>query len=106
MSSASPWHHLYNTTRWVKGRRQHLSKHPLCEYCRRRGLVAAAAVVDHKIPHKGDERLFFDPANWQSLCKTCHDQVKQAEEHGRFVLGAGVDGQPLDPQHPWNSANN
>lgn len=101
--SRNPWHHLYVTTRWVKGRLRHLARHPLCVYCRLRGIVKTATVVDHKVPHKGNERLFFDESNWQSLCKACHDSVKQAEEHGRLVLGAGADGQPLDPRHPWNA---
>ena len=103
MSSESAWHYLYNTARWIKGRRRFLDKHPLCLYCQRRGLVRAATIVDHVIPHKGDERLFFDESNWQPLCKTCHDQVKQAEEHGRMVLGADADGVPLDPRHPWHT---
>lgn len=102
MASESPWRHRYNTARWIKRRLVHLSAHPLCEYCRRRGIVRAATVVDHKTPHKGDERLFFDESNWQSLCKDCHDSVKRAEEHGRLTLGADADGQPLDPSHPWH----
>lgn len=102
MSSSSPWRYLYNTTRWKKCRLAFLAAHPLCAYCQARGLVTAATIVDHIKPHKGDEKLFFKEANWQALCKTCHDSVKQAEEHGRLVLGAGTDGEPLDPRHPWN----
>ena len=102
MSSSSPWHHLYNTTVWVKGRRQYLAQHPLCVYCERRGRVTAAKVVDHKKPHKGDIQLFYDRTNWQGLCINCHDSVKKAEEHGRMILGCGADGQPLDSNHPWN----
>jgi 5-methylcytosine-specific restriction protein A len=104
VSSSSPWHHLYNTRRWVNGRRHHLAEHPLCKYCELQGFVVEARVVDHIKPHKGDEQLFFDPSNWQSLCKDCHDRVKQNEELGRYVLGAGVDGQPIDPRHPWNAS--
>jgi 5-methylcytosine-specific restriction protein A len=103
MSSSSPWRYLYNSTRWIKGRLLHLAKHPLCEYCKKRGIVKAAKVVDHKTPHRGDEQLFFDESNWQSLCKECHDSVKQAEEHGRLVLGTDADGNPIDVNHPWNT---
>lgn len=99
----SAWHHLYLTQRWVKGRLLYLARHPLCAYCEARGLVKAATVVDHKVPHKGDERLFFDESNWQGLCEDCHNSVKQAEEHGRLLLGAGADGQPIDSKHPWNA---
>jgi 5-methylcytosine-specific restriction protein A len=31
-------------------------------------------VVDHIIPHRGDQYLFWDQENWQALCKDCHDR--------------------------------
>ena len=37
-------------------------------------------VADHKIPHRGDPALFWDEGNLWTLCKDCHDRVKQAEE--------------------------
>lgn len=39
--------------------------------------VTPAEVVDHITPHKGDESLFFDPNNLQSLCKSHHDREKK-----------------------------
>ncbi len=42
-----------------------------------------ADVVDHIIPHKGDQSLFWDSSNWQPLCKHHHDQ-KTAREDGGF----------------------
>ena len=36
--------------------------------------VVLATVVDHIIPHRGDQRLFWDQTNWESLCKECHDK--------------------------------
>jgi 5-methylcytosine-specific restriction protein A len=65
---------------WQKARLVHLAAHPLCVYCDRAGLVVAAAVVDHKVAHKGDPSLFWDQSNWESLCKTCHNSTKQREE--------------------------
>ncbi|WP_288659528.1 MULTISPECIES: HNH endonuclease [Pseudomonas] len=66
--------------KWQQARLQHLREHPLCVYCERLGRVTAASVVDHKTPHRGDMTLFWDRANWQSLCKPCHDSVKKQEE--------------------------
>ncbi|MFV3289133.1 HNH endonuclease [Pseudomonas sp. NY11955] len=66
--------------RWQKAREQYLSDNPLCAYCERNGRTAAAGVVDHIVAHRGDMVLFWDQTNWQSLCKPCHDSVKQAEE--------------------------
>ena len=31
-------------------------------------------LLDHIIPHRGDQRLFWDQTNWESLCKGCHDK--------------------------------
>jgi len=42
--------------------------------CERKGHVIPATVVDHIIPHRGDETLFWDESNWQALCKKCHDR--------------------------------
>ncbi len=58
--------------------------------------VVLATVVDHKIPHKGDETLFWDRKNWQSLCKPHHDGTKQAmERSGKPRLEFGPDGEPI-----------
>lgn len=65
---------------WQKARLVHLGANPLCVYCDRAGLVVAASVVNHIIAHNGDQTLFWARSNWQSLCKTCHDSVKQREE--------------------------
>lgn len=66
--------------RWQQARERFLSAHPLCCYCTREGRVGAATVVDHREPHRGDQRLFWDETNWQSLCKTHHDSDKRREE--------------------------
>jgi 5-methylcytosine-specific restriction protein A len=47
-----------------------------------KGKVVGATVVDHIIPHKGDMGLFWDKANWQSLCKPCHDSKTRLEDGG------------------------
>lgn len=70
-------------SRWQKARRTFLAKHPLCVQCEGEGRITAANVVDHRIPHKGDQRLFWDTSNWQSLCKPHHDS-KTAREDGGF----------------------
>jgi hypothetical protein len=93
---------LYDTTRWRVAARRFLSDRPLCVYCGRMGRTRAATVVDHVTPHKGDRSLFWDRANWQPLCKPCHDSVKAREERGGNLIGCDVSGIPLDPAHHWN----
>ena len=70
--------------KWRKARDAYLAdpKNALCVMCLKRGKVTAATVVDHIVPHKGNDRLFWDRDNWQSLCKRCHDSDKQKEERG------------------------
>lgn len=50
------------------------------------GRVAATEVVDHIIPHKGDQSLMWDPANWQPACTMHHNVVKQRLE-GLYLQG-------------------
>ena len=59
---------------WRRARKAFLQKHPLCVECGKAGKLTPATVVDHIIPHRGDQRLFWDEHNWQALCKSCHDQ--------------------------------
>lgn len=56
------------------------AKHPLCLGCSAVGRVAATEVVDHIVPHKGDDALFWAEANWQPSCAWHHDVVKQRLE--------------------------
>lgn len=85
MASNSQWHNLYNTKRWYRLRYHQLQKQPLCEFHLKRNQIVSASIVDHVTPHKGDDSLFHDPDNLQSLCKRCHDSVKQRMEKGGMV---------------------
>lgn len=70
-------------SRWQKARETFLNRFPLCRECNRSGRIRLARIVDHVIPHRGDQELFWDTSNWQPLCKTCHDR-KTASEDGGF----------------------
>lgn len=101
---ARPWSRLYSTARWKRLRARQLASEPLCCMCGELGRVTEATVADHKVPHKGDEVLFFNARNLQSLCKTHHDSSKAKQEaRGVEAIGCGQSGQPLDPKHHWNS---
>ena len=73
--------------RWRKARKRFLIANPLCREHEKGGEVVAANEVDHIIPHKGDDDLFWDEDNWQSLCNTCHAS-KTAREDGGWGRGA------------------
>lgn len=71
------------TSKWRKARLLFLMDHPFCVECQKRGILKAATDVDHIIPHKGDQELFWDESNWQPLCHECHSR-KTASEDGGF----------------------
>lgn len=109
---------LYKSARWRKGRLAHLAREPLCRICRQRGVLNDGSltaggepqtdprrrflVVDHIVPHRGDMVLFWDAMNWQTLCPDHHDITKQREEVRGFSNARGLDGWPIDPNHPAN----
>lgn len=81
----APWRKWYNTQRWRDLRRMVLVRDGYkCRQtgalCTGRGNDAFAPVVDHIRPHRGDEALFWDPDNLQTVTKRWHDTVKQAQE--------------------------
>jgi 5-methylcytosine-specific restriction endonuclease McrA len=96
MANNSAWHKLYQRARWRSLRQAQLSIQPLCEFCLITEDVTSADVVDHRKPHKGDLKLFYDPDNLQSLCKHHHDSAKQMMERGKKVVTYGVDGYPIE----------
>ena len=87
--------------RWARARADFLASSPLCAYCLRQGRMTVAEVVDHIRPHKGDEALFWNPANWQSLCASCHETAKKhIERGGDSVIAWGADGWPIETDYP------
>jgi len=75
------------------------------------GCGRVADVVDHRIPHKGDMRLFWDRSNWQPMHRRCNSR-KAVLREGAFgnapsnrsygSPGCKPDGSPRDPSHWWN----
>jgi hypothetical protein len=82
---------LYHTGRWLRLRRLFLMANPLCEVCRRDGLIAAGVVVDQRDGHQHADWLarFWDQDRWQSLCNACHlkKSARELAEWNRAVGG-------------------
>ena len=72
---------LYHTSRWTRLSASWRAMHPLCEECKRQGVIKAAQVVDHITPWPvcGVDG-FYDPANLQSLCEACNHQKGQSDK--------------------------
>jgi 5-methylcytosine-specific restriction endonuclease McrA len=92
------------TARWRRESAEFLRLNPMCAPCMRAGRRTKASVVHHKRPHRGNQRLFWDRANWEGRCTTCHADAQGPEATGRVETyrGAASDGIPLDPEHRWN----
>jgi 5-methylcytosine-specific restriction protein A len=92
---------LYSSARWRRIRAHQLGEHPLCAYCLGKGVVVPATICDHVTPHGGDINKFWT-GKLQSLCKNCHDVGKRFVEQRGYRPDCGLDGYPLDPNHPFN----
>ena len=75
---------LRSTARYQRARAAFLAANPLCMECERRGIVTAAAELDHVEPvHLGG--AFWDSENWAALCRDCHRTKTEAERRGPRV---------------------
>ncbi len=72
---------LINTARWLRLRRDTLTKHPICQDCEAAGYVTPATEVHHVKPvedavnYREKVRLMYDPHNLRALCHACHVQT-------------------------------
>lgn len=71
---------LYHTARWTRLSASFRSTHPLCEECRKNGVVKAATCVDHIIPYPICKDFFFDRSNLQALCDECNHTKGQHDK--------------------------
>lgn len=88
--------------KWQAAREEFLAENPWCALCAKRGVRTRATLVNHKIPHRGDRKLFWRRSNWESSCKPCHDGPIQSFERTGVMRGCNEDGIPLDEGHHWN----
>lgn len=94
--------HMYDSRLWIALRSATLNAQPLCQPCKRRGVIMAANTVHHTTPHRGDWGIFLDSTRLESCCARCHSSdIQQAEVRG-YGARIGHDGYPLDPRHPFN----
>jgi 5-methylcytosine-specific restriction protein A len=83
-STKEPWRARYQSARWKRLRLRIFARDLFtCTECHRMDADTSRLICDHITPHKGDEVMFWDEANLQTMCKPCHDTVKQRMERGR-----------------------
>ena len=78
----------YKTSRWHKLREQVLLRDAFT--CKQTGILCIgkypadnSPVVDHIKPHHGDDQLFWDIENLQTVSKAYHDSEKQKQERAQ-----------------------
>ena len=76
-TEVKPW---YRSARWSALRLAVLQDEPFCRVCLTLGLRVVAVDVDHIQKHGGDPVLFWDRANLQGLCKSCHTKKTRRGE--------------------------
>jgi 5-methylcytosine-specific restriction enzyme A len=99
----SPHDRWYHSKKWRRRSRTFLKHNPWCVICLKEGEHQVATICDHVQPHNGDEVAFWC-GEVQALCKLHHDGSKQREECLGYSTKIGLDGWPVDPQHPANTS--
>ncbi len=89
-----------NGAAWRRLRAAVLADEPLCRICKALGVLVPATDVDHIGNDPTDNRR----EALQALCHRHHSQKTQQDMGKRVRMGCDADGQPLDPDHPWNRA--
>jgi 5-methylcytosine-specific restriction enzyme A len=84
-NDAAPWRAWYRTRRWADMRVAVFARDGFI--CQRTGQVVMgkhpapdSPVANHKRPHRGNPALFWDMNNIETVAKSVHDSLIQAEE--------------------------
>lgn len=87
MAKDRDYQKLINTTKWLRLRRDILTKQSICQRCQAEGRLTAATEVHHVRPVEEAVTLaekrqrMYDPTNLRALCHDCH--VRTHTEAGR-----------------------
>lgn len=104
------YQHLYKSKRWKLLRQETFKRDNYT--CQRTGELCSGTypepnspTANHKIPHKGDTKLFFSPANLETVTKAVHDSMVQSKERGGtgHLKGCDARGWPTSEGHEWNT---
>jgi 5-methylcytosine-specific restriction protein A len=81
---------FYNSSKWKLTRHSYRTKNPLCEECKRDGIIKAMYIVDHKIERNDLIKAGLSPYEHkylQSLCHACHNKkLRQRRDIGEIEV--------------------
>lgn len=72
---------FYQSKSWRNLRRAKIQASPLCEVCKRNGIITIGFICDHILPRRFFPELSMNINNLQTLCRSC-DQRKRRIERG------------------------
>jgi 5-methylcytosine-specific restriction enzyme A len=105
--NAKEYRKLYRTKRWRELRLRVFIRDNY--KCQKTGAILYqqhpkpfSPVADHIKPHKGNLERFYNIDNIQTVSKQYHDSAKQSLERIGYSKEVGVDGWPVDGNHPAN----
>jgi 5-methylcytosine-specific restriction protein A len=74
------------TSKWSRYSKAYLMMNPICVRC----YNAPSQHTDHIVPVTGpNDPLFWDPANHQGLCHSCHSKKTVLEDKKGYGQGGG-----------------
>ena len=72
-----------NTVAWKRAREERLLKNPVCEQCAKEPSTLVAHIRSFITPEGVASReLFFDPAYYRALCRSCHSRLTTTYDGG------------------------
>jgi 5-methylcytosine-specific restriction endonuclease McrA len=92
-SQLKAWYTKQQISDWYRLRNRVVRYTTKCAMCGTH-LMKGRVHVDHKVPHRGDVKLFLAPGNLQALCQHCHNSHK-ARHEARRLPRVGLDGWPV-----------
>ncbi len=83
----NPMSRFYNTNKWKKFRAAYWRdpEHSWCVACAEAGKQTLAREIDHIIPAAKYKGSFYDSANLQPLCKSCHSRKTLKENRDAYA---------------------
>lgn len=81
MAKDKDYQKLIHTGKWLRLRKDILTRYPLCQRCASEGRITAATEVHHirpveeAITYADKRQRMYDPSNLRALCHDCHVRI-------------------------------
>lgn len=90
---------FYNSTEWRKLKEVVFAEEPLCRFCKEKGRLKLAEVVDHVIDIIDSPWLCLENSNVRPLCTQCHNSRTALTNTSKEDLQSP---QSLIDLYPWD----